>query len=306
MTPAQLKEHYKSHGYSILAYTDHEFVVDHSDLADPDFLPITGMEYAVIQPGDYSLAKTVELNFYARDPHNELQVCFDKSTIYHGEKWRTDIVKLANGPYTKVFDMDNIQHVIDEARKYGYLVSLNHPVYSMITPEEFGRFEGLFAMEIWNSCSTLSGLSEYSPVMLDWMLRHGKKLFCLATDDCHGKNEPGDPGEDFGGWCMLKLDALNYDAAINALERGDFYASTGPEINDLYVEDGKVTITCSPARCINMITDFRYGKFAQAPKGGHLTEATFPIPPEGTFMRFEVIDNSGHFACSNPYPIAFH
>ena len=40
LTPLELKERYKAHGYSILAYTDHELLVDHSDLADPDFLPI--------------------------------------------------------------------------------------------------------------------------------------------------------------------------------------------------------------------------------------------------------------------------
>ena len=49
MTPAELKEHYKSQGYSIIAYTDHELIVDHSDLADEDFLPITGVEYAVLE-----------------------------------------------------------------------------------------------------------------------------------------------------------------------------------------------------------------------------------------------------------------
>ena len=37
LTPAELKERYKANGYSILAYTDHELLVDHSDLTDPDF-----------------------------------------------------------------------------------------------------------------------------------------------------------------------------------------------------------------------------------------------------------------------------
>ena len=44
LTPAEIKEHYKAHGYSVVAYTDHEVMVDHSDLNDGEFLAITGYE----------------------------------------------------------------------------------------------------------------------------------------------------------------------------------------------------------------------------------------------------------------------
>ena len=305
MTPAELKEHYKSQGYSIIAYTDHELIVDHSDLADEDFLPITGMEYAVLEPGEYISAKTIELNLYARDPHNVGHVCFDKETVIHGEKWRAESVTLAGPPCKKVFDMAFLQHVIDEANKYGFLVCLNHPAYSMVSPEEFGDFRGLFAMEIFNSCSLFGiGVDEYNPAMYDWMLRHGKMLHCIAADDTHTKNGPDEIGPCFRGWCMLKLEKLDYGSAIAALEKGDFYASTGPDILSLYVEDGKVTITCSPVKMIKMATKYRFGKIAVAPKGQYLTEATFPVPERDEYMRFEVVDEQGHHANTNASPIA--
>ena len=44
LTPQQVKDHYKAHGYSVIAFTDHNVLVDHSDLNDPDFLALTGIE----------------------------------------------------------------------------------------------------------------------------------------------------------------------------------------------------------------------------------------------------------------------
>ena len=40
LTPKELKERYKEKGFSILAYTDHELLVDHSDLDDEEFLTL--------------------------------------------------------------------------------------------------------------------------------------------------------------------------------------------------------------------------------------------------------------------------
>lgn len=36
--PERMKEEYKARGYSIIAFTDHNVLVDHSYLADGDFL----------------------------------------------------------------------------------------------------------------------------------------------------------------------------------------------------------------------------------------------------------------------------
>ena len=48
-SPERVKEEYKKRGYSIVAYTDHQLMVDHSDLADESFLPLIGWEYEVCE-----------------------------------------------------------------------------------------------------------------------------------------------------------------------------------------------------------------------------------------------------------------
>ena len=48
-TPEEIKENYKNHGYSIVAYTDHDVFVTHNELADESFLPLNGYELAFAQ-----------------------------------------------------------------------------------------------------------------------------------------------------------------------------------------------------------------------------------------------------------------
>ena len=46
-TPEELKEMYMNQGYSIIAYTDHDIMLPHFELADENFLPLTGFEIEI-------------------------------------------------------------------------------------------------------------------------------------------------------------------------------------------------------------------------------------------------------------------
>ena len=299
-TPQRMKEYYKSQGYSILSITDHELLVDHSDLNDDDFLTITGYEYAFVEDKDYPHAKTLELNLYAKDPHNETQICFNPKNVIHGEKWRCDTLKYTGDIYERNFSIESIQHVIDEAKKNGFLVSLNHPSYSFITPEFFGNLKGLFAMEIHNQASFYYS-NDFNPHMYDDMLRRGHKLHCLASDDNHCASIFNDE-VDLRPWgfTMIKSENLNYDSVISAIQNGDFYSSQGPLIHELYIENNQIHIKCSDAKAIIMRTKYRFGWKAIAPCREVLNEAVFPLPDD-EYMRFEVIDAFGRYAATNAY-----
>lgn len=304
LTPKQLKDYYKANGYSVLAYTDHELMVDHSDLDDEEFLTLTGLEYAFVEKSDYFSSRTIELNMYAKNQHEEKQVCFNPSYVYHGEKWRAPLVQYVGEPFNRKYTIECIQEVIDAANENGFLVSLNHPGYSMETPEFFGKLNGLFAMEIYNHISFVNGgVFDYNPAMYDDMLRRGKKLYCIAADDCHTGRGEGDPKCDrYGGFVMIKANHLAYDEIIGALERGDFYASQGPIIEELYIEDDMVHVKCSPAKYIAMNTEHRpFGGIQIAADGETLTEAVFKLRKEQAYMRFDIMDESGKHANTRAY-----
>ncbi len=299
-TPREMKEYYKEHGYRILAMTDHELLVDHSDLNDEEFLTITGYEYAFVEGNDYSCARTIELNLFAKDPHNETQVCFNPENVYHGETWRAKSAKTTGEVFERTYDIRSIQHVIDEARKNGFLVSLNHPHYSFESPAFFGQLNGLFAMEIHNQGSFYNA-NDYNPQMYDQMLRMGHKISCIAADDNHMAyiyDDEKDPRP--WGFSMIKAPSLTYGDVMVALENGDFYASQGPEIFDLYIEDGVVHLECSPAKVVVMRTKYRHSCQRIAPANESFTHMEFQLPKD-EYMRFEIIDAYGRHANTRAY-----
>ena len=42
-TPEELKEFYRSRGYSAIAYTDHNVFIPHNDLTDDSFVALNGI-----------------------------------------------------------------------------------------------------------------------------------------------------------------------------------------------------------------------------------------------------------------------
>jgi len=47
LTPEELKKAYMDKGYSIIAYTDHDIMIDHSDLTDESFLALRSYEMQI-------------------------------------------------------------------------------------------------------------------------------------------------------------------------------------------------------------------------------------------------------------------
>ena len=100
---------------------------------------------------------------------------------------------------------------------------------------------------------------------------------------------------------MIKAEKLEYSAIIEALDNGNFYASEGPEITELYYEDGRVYIKCSDAAQINCTLGRRKSGIVMCKEGEELTSASFAIVPEDVYFRLTVTDKSGKHATTNAY-----
>ena len=68
----------------------------------------------------------------------------------------------------------------------------------------------------------------------DAILTSGTLLYGIAVDDAHRFKEPGNPdvAGPGRGWVAVRAPRLDARALLDALERGDFYASTGVELTD--------------------------------------------------------------------------
>ena len=192
------------------------------------------------------------------------------------------------------YEREYIRRFIREAKKAGYLVTYNHPNWSMEEPEEILHYDGFFSLEIFNTGSMVINGHENNLGLYDRLLRHGKFPFVHGADDNHNKQPFGDPRCDsFGAWTMILAPELSYPAVIRALERGDFYASTGPGIHRLSIEDSHVFLQCSDALRITMHMSPKRTQNVCARPGETVDCAEFTIPDYAPYVYFSVFGPDG-------------
>lgn len=306
LPPRTLAEEYASRGYSILAVTDHEYPAGHDDLSKDDFLLLTGYE-AYIRPSSIckfdKYAPEIHLNLIAKEARNTTYIAYDAAYCKYMPCYKLLSRRHAGKIGRREFSVEYIQRFIDAARDAGYLVSLNHPCWSMQDTDELCRLDGLWSMEIFNTGSMMiSDYAENMPVY-DSLLRHGKYLFCHGSDDNHNKVPFSDPMSDsFKSWTMIQSPSLNYEDVIDSLTKGRFYASTGPEIISLYIDKNVAKIETSPASRITMHLTPKSSLVEYDKSGGFVTWAEFKIPAKAPYVYFSV---TGTDAKSKAYSRAY-
>ncbi len=305
-SPERMKEEYKKRGYSIVAFTDHQIMVDHSYLADEGFLPLIGWEFDVCEDKPWrEHPLTCHICFIALDNKNPRQhVANGTRYVEKAKDYAAHFCfdpEKANVAHT--YGGESISSVMQKGRDAGFFVTYNHPQWSMETREQYIHYHGMHAMEICNWGCYEAGYEDYNPIVYDDLLRAGCRIFCIAADDNHNGEWDGNPFHDsFGGFTMIRAKNLDYRTITKALENGDFYASMGPEIYELYLEDDAVHIKCSPAKTIALHGGVRIS-WAKHAKGDELlTEAVFPLYGyDLRYFRLSVTDKEGKHANTNAY-----
>ena len=309
LTPQQLKDAYKAHGYSVLAITDHERPHDHTAMSEADFLMLTGYE-AYIRPDPAcrynAFAPEIHINLLSRDPHNIDLICWNDGCVkYVKDEAERAAMPRFGSEETREYTPAYINRFIETAKRDGYMVTLNHPVWSMEAHAQIFDYEGYFSLEMCNFSAFQSGLCEYNSALYDMLLRQGKRVFTHSADDNHNERGLGEPGDDsFGGFAMLCTadDTLSYDGVIDALDSGSFYSSMGPLIRSLSIENETATIECSEAVRIAMLFGGKDTRCVFPEHAGEfVTTAQFRIPEKAPYVRFCVTDAAGRHADTRGY-----
>ena len=317
-TPEEAKEAYKALGYSIVAYTDHDIMIPHNELADEEFLPITAVELACnseeLQKIGFSAARTVHLNLYSSDKNAIKYPGFcEKSVIFPSSRALVTDEMREGQDENPTYSPEHINSVIRRANEAGFLVSLNHPVWSLQNYKEYINYEGLFGVEVYNSSCVLMGFVDTEQPLFD-LLEKCERVRPMVGDDWHGDNL------SIGKSCVwIGAEALEYDKVFDALQNGDFYSSTGPEIYELSIDDGKLFIRCSEAVSVVLSTERRRTKVARADDGVPITSFEFDIAElieqhrevekkyealgikRKTYIRLTVKDKNGNMAYTRAY-----
>ena len=268
LTPEEVKEGYKAKGYQILCLTDHNVIVNHSDMNEPDFLMLTGLEVNINAPGWSTYGgKTYHMNLIAKDPENlwcpaKLYRWFPVSEE-HESQIQYENMELKHDP-------ESINAMIAKANEKGFLVMYNHPTWSCHTYDDYANLKGLWGMELRNTECCMIGHNENNSRVFKEMLNSGNRVFPVGTDDMHYRRALGK------SWIMVGAKELSYPSVIEALEKGDFYMSCGPEIHSVYMEGDVLKVTCSDAKEIRVETHGRQARMLFA-KDEPLREAEFNL-----------------------------
>lgn len=292
LTPEEAVHLYQTHGYSFLCLSEHDLYTDHrAALSDSEFLILPGLEASAMLL-DKKTGLPLKVHHMNGILGTEDMQAKAAETFFHGQKVkRQDYAGQWNG-------LEAGQKLCDLLRNHGCFVTYNHPIWSRVEPSEFLELKGISALEIFNYDTVNESGTGADTTYWDQMLRHGKRVFCFASDDNHNNGEFED---SCGGWVCVVAPELTHEAILHGLIAGDFYASSGPEIYGWGVKDDQVWVSCSDCERVNLIAGgfINAGKTLIAPEGETLRHVEFPLRGDETYVRLECIARDGRTAWTN-------
>ena len=122
--------------------------------------------------------------------------------------------------------------------------------------------------------------------------------------DENGVVGPGD--NTLGGYICISMPELTYDNFIDAFRSGRFYASTGVEIKELYIDEetDELVLSCSPVKQVIVKGVHTVPAVRLDGYGNDYTSARIPlaqIREKEPFFRVELRTTDGKTAYSQPY-----
>lgn len=167
-----------------------------------------------------------------------------------------------------------VQEVIDYHLANNSMTSIAHPYLSgvyLVEENELAEYRDYNFIEVYNSLSIETGESQW-----DYALSSGKKVFGTAVDDCHDI-----AGASFNkGWVVVFADSNTADNIKIALRKGNFYASTG---NDIDISVSGKTITATSSVSSNFTFVGRNGRVLKTENG--VTSSSYTINGNELYVR---------------------
>ena len=131
----------------------------------------------------------------------------------------------------------------------------------------------------------------------------------LATDDGHHFQDWGphvaNPGR---GWIVVRAAELTRQSVIEAIRGGDFYASTGVELEDVSMTENTLRIKIMPevfdepkkSQNANCYRTCFIGQGGKVLKIDESMEPVYRLQPEDLYVRAKVVSSNGRNAWTQP------
>ena len=134
---------------------------------------------------------------------------------------------------------------------------INHPNFGYgISADDLKQLNGERFFEVYNGHPAVNNEGDDMHIDTETMwdlvnihyLNEGKPLlFGIATDDSHRYHSFSSEDSNTGrGWVMVNCKKLATEDIISAMEKGDFYASTGVHLKKLFTDKKQIEIEVDP------------------------------------------------------------
>ena len=210
-SPEYVAKWYHDRGYHFLILREHNKFIDPKTVE----LPANKREDFILIPGQEITGKPVGVHTTAMNIDGLIDWA-NKETDSKG---------------------DVIQDHIHKTVEAGGQPILNHPHGgSSITSEDIRLVRDFHMMELYNANTKRNNLFKRRYLNLpltsentwDDLLTEGRRVYGVGSDDAHMFLKVGPNETNAGlGWVMVRSDRLDPDSIMDAMKRGDFYASNG-------------------------------------------------------------------------------
>jgi hypothetical protein len=200
-----------------------------------------------------------------------------------------DLVTPAGGDSVSKTIRANLRLVAEQRKKTGWrtLTILNHPNFGWATKAEDLLLEELRYFELFNGHPGVRNYGDTTRPSTERMwdialaLRLARQrlpiLYGLGTDDAHNYHATGkDKANPGRAWVMVRATHLGPEALVNALEAGDFYASSGVRLKDVRRQGDRLTLVIDAEPGVTYKTEF-VATLRDTP-----LESTPQVGPDGT------------------------
>jgi hypothetical protein len=271
---------YREHGYNFVFITDHEYVT-----------PVAPLNAGLEKPGQFRVFAGQEIT----DTVN-------KKPYHVNGLGLQRVVMPRKGPSV----VESLQTDISNIRNAGAIAQINHPNFGWaLTAVELKALRDYTLLEIFRGHPLINyfggGGIPSAEQMWDDVLSSGKVVYGVASDDSHHFKPTTDlsPALPGLGWIVVRARELSEEAVLDAMIRGDFYASSGVELEDYTADAAGISLKIKEKRWSKYRTLF-------IGKGGRILAESITNPAQYKFrggegyVRAKIQESNGKMAWTQP------
>jgi hypothetical protein len=282
-SPEVVVDWYRKHGYHFVVLTDHDLRT-----------PVDELNAAFAEPGEFLVMAGVEMTDR-----------FQLTPVHvNGIGVREAVMPQGGSGIAEMLD-NNARAV----RAAGGVAQINHPNFGWaLTAKLIAATTEAQLFELWNAHPLVNnrggGDSPSTEEIWDAVLSSGRRIFGVASDDAHhfqGEFTPTqvNPGR---AWIMVRAPELTAEVILAALERGEFYASTGVELKSYEVSDKGIQIELpeNPSRTAPRYRTYFIGARGKILKRDESLRPSYKFRGNERYVRVRVESSNGTFTWTQP------